>query len=174
MNKLLVILVLFGVFGLVSADGGAFAEGKKLIESNVSCDKLTEHQLEEIGEYLMEQMHPGTSHEAMHNMMGFKEGDPEEEKFHVNLAKAMYCNPTDPSVRGMMGGSMMGGGMIGNNMMGGNWRNNGMMSSYNQPNLFGWTLTDILVLILLIGLIVLVYLNIWTKLKETHTKKVSK
>ncbi len=169
MNKL-VILILFGIFGVVSADGDAFAEGKELVESNTSCDKLTEHQLEEIGEYIMEQMHPGTSHEAMHNMMSFKEGDPEEEKFHVNLAKAMYCNQNDSSMKSY---GMMGGGMMGNNMMGGNFRNTqyGMMSGYNQPNLFGWTLMDILVLILLIGLIILVYLNIWTNIKEKKTKR---
>jgi hypothetical protein len=52
---------------------------------------LTEEQLESIGEYLMELMHPGSAHEAMHEMMGLQEGSEEHKSFHVNLAKAMYC-----------------------------------------------------------------------------------
>ncbi len=76
-----------------------FADTKKLIDTKINCDKLTNEQLEEIGEYLMEQMHPGESHETMHKTMGFKEGESEEMQFHINMAKAMYCS----NQRGMMG-----------------------------------------------------------------------
>jgi len=169
MNKLLVLLILFGIFGVASADGDAFEEGKGLVDSNISCDQLTEHQLEEIGEYIMEQMHSGTSHEAMHEMMGFKEGDPEEEKFHVNLAKTMYC--WDNKSGGMMGSGMMSRGMKSNMMqnmtgIGSAGTPYGMMGYYNTANIFGWDVFHILLLVLLIGLIILVYLNILTKLKE--------
>ena len=92
-----------------------FTDTKKLIDSNISCDKLTDSQLEEIGEYYMEQMHPGESHEAMHKMMGFTEGSKEEVQFHINLAKAMYCSNSTFGMMGMMqSGGMMGGGMMGN------------------------------------------------------------
>lgn len=66
-------------------------EGEGLINSQVNCEKLNDEQLEAVGEYLMEQMHPGESHEAMHKMMGMEEGTEYHKNFHINLAKRMYC-----------------------------------------------------------------------------------
>jgi len=74
------IMLVFGIFllsiSLVLANGdhqSEIEEGKKLVDSGISCDKLTDEQLESIGEYYMEQMHPGEQHEAMHKMMGMEE-----------------------------------------------------------------------------------------------------
>ena len=142
-------------------------EVKSLINSKVSCKSLSEPQLEIMGEYYMEQMHPGESHELMHQMMGLKEGSEDEEQFHINMAKAIYCNEGT----GMMGAGMMNGGMM-SMMMGGNM-GYGMMGNYGYG--FGyWNFVNILYIILLIGLIILVYLwilKLWRNMKNKGSKK---
>ncbi|MFA5797427.1 MAG: SHOCT domain-containing protein [Candidatus Woesearchaeota archaeon] len=98
-------------------------EAKRLIDSKADCKSLSDSQLEIIGEYYMEQMHPGEAHELMHKMMGLKQGSEAEEQLHINMAKRLYCNE---DISGMMGsGSMM-------SMMGGR-----MMGSYPQG--YGYT-----------------------------------
>jgi len=147
-----IIMVIFGILllsiSLVSADGGhqsEIEEGKTLVESEIGCDKLTDEQLEAIGEYYMEQMHPGESHEAMHEMMGIEEGTEYHERFHINIAKMRYCGD---------GGMMDSGGMMGMmNMMGG-----GMMgrypASYEYSNYGYWNMFWILLFATVIFLIV--------------------
>src|SRR3989344_4740227 len=100
-------------------------EVKSLIDSKVSCKSLSDSQLEIMGEYYMEQMHPGESHELMHQMMGLKEGSEAEEQFHISMAKSIYCGETNAFGSGMMGrgmmmggGNMMGYGMVGNKPFG--------------------------------------------------------
>src|SRR3989304_3985909 len=87
-------------------------EARSLIDSKADCKNLSSSQLEIIGEYYMEQMHPGESHKLMHKMMGLEEGSEAEEQFHINMAKTIYCNE---DTGGMMGSggmmNMMGGGM---------------------------------------------------------------
>lgn len=116
MKKILIaILVLLLSISLVSAvSQEELSEAKSLIDSNISCDKTTDDQLEKIGEYYMEQMHPGEAHELMHKMMGLEEGSDAEEQVHISMAKGIYCNEGS----GMMGSGMMGSGMMGNNTMG--------------------------------------------------------
>jgi len=46
---------------LASAHEHNFAETKQLIDSGISCDKLTDEQLEAMGDYYMEQMQPWRS-----------------------------------------------------------------------------------------------------------------
>lgn len=67
---ILILSMLLLSVGLVSAHEHNFGETKQLIDSGIGCDKLTDEQLESIGEYYMEQMHPGEAHELMDNMMG--------------------------------------------------------------------------------------------------------
>ena len=142
-------------------------EAKGLIDSKVSCKSLSNSQLEIIGEYYMEQMHPGKAHELMHQMMGLKEGSEAEEQFHINMAKAIYCGETNA----FGSGGMMGGGMM-SMMMGGNM-GYGMMGNYGYG--FGyWNFVNILYIILLIGLIILVYLwilKLWRNMKNKGNKK---
>src|SRR5574342_579414 len=130
MKKLLGILVilLLATFAAAHEHEDDIAEGKQLVDSKVPCDQLSDDQLEEIGEYLMEQMHPGEAHDQMHEMMGIKEDTPEHEQFHVHIAQMMYCN------KGMMGGRMpmMRGGMMGPGMMYG-----GMMGGSYSPGMMG-------------------------------------
>jgi hypothetical protein len=67
-------------------------EGKRLVKSKADCSKLSDEQLEAIGEYLMEQMHPGEAHEAMHRMMGIEEGTEYHKQVNVNMGRMMYCS----------------------------------------------------------------------------------
>ena len=135
-------------------------EVKSLINSKVSCKSLSNSQLAIMGEYYMEQMHPGESHEFMHQMMGLKEGSEYEEQFHINIAKAIYCGETNAfGSGGMMGGGMMNM-MMGGNMMGGQNVQSGMMQGMTGNLGYGfgyWNFVNVLYVILLIGLIILVY-----------------
>lgn len=89
MKKMILILAIFllgiaAVFAQESHDS-EIVEGKKLVESKISCDRLINEQLEAIGDYYMEQMHPGESHEIMDNMMG-GEGSESLKQVHINMA----------------------------------------------------------------------------------------
>ncbi|MBI2652479.1 hypothetical protein HYX00_03345 [Candidatus Woesearchaeota archaeon] len=158
--SLIVGIVLLLNLSLVSAiTQQEIKEAKSLIDSKIDCKSLSDSQLEIIGEYEMELMHPEDSHEAMHKMMGLKEGSEPEKQFHINMAKTIYCGES---------GGMMGGGMM-NMMMGGNM-GYGMMGNYGY-GLGYWSFVNILYTILLIGLIILVYLWILKLWKNMPKKK---
>lgn len=135
-------------------------EGKNLVESKVSCEQLTDEQLEAVGEYLMEQMHPGESHEAMHKMMGMEEGTEYHKQFHIDMAKMRYCGENQGMMRMPMMNMMRGGGnsmlaplrsFTGMGMMGGN--NWGMGMGWNW---FGWIFMILFWLIIIVGIIALI------------------
>lgn len=161
-------MVLLLNVGLVSAiTPQEIDEAKTLIDSKVSCDTLTNEQLELIGEYYMEQMHPGESHELMHKMMGLEEGTEAEEQFHISMAKRLYCNENS-------GGMMGSGGMMPMmNMMGG-----GTMMGYGSGAMgsggFGWGIMGLLWWALLVGLVVLVWLLIMKLWGDMVGRKVKK
>ncbi len=119
MKKAVLLLMIFAV--LISSQSFAqehdFTETKTLIDSGVSCSQLTNEQLEEIGDYYMEQMHPGEAHEIMDNMMG-GEGSESLKQVHINMARRLYCNENVYIGYGIMGSggmmNMMRGGMMGN------------------------------------------------------------
>ncbi|MDP4039769.1 MAG: hypothetical protein Q8P57_04280 [Candidatus Pacearchaeota archaeon] len=160
MRKILfaIMVVLLLNISLVFAHEHNFTETKQLIDSGISCDKLTDEQLEAMGDYYMEQMHPGEAHEMMDHMMG-GEGSDTLKQMHIQMAKRLYCNE---DVGGMMGGGMM------NMMMG-----SGMMGNLGYG--FGyWNFINILYIILLIGLIILVYLwilKLWKNMQNKGGKK---
>ncbi|MBI2145027.1 hypothetical protein HYU18_01755 [Candidatus Woesearchaeota archaeon] len=152
---LLVVFLLVAVAGFAHSGETEIAEGKGIVESGVSCDNLSDEQLEAVGEYLMELMHPGDLHELMHERMGILEDAEYHERFHVNLAQSMYCG--DRPMAGMMG--MMGWWNDdvpkfgwGRQMMGAG----GMMGAGYGGNSYG-TLTSALYVALLVGIIGLVY-----------------
>ena len=76
------ILVAFVGFVVAAED---VSEGKQLVESKADCSTLSDSQLEAIGEYYMEQMHPGESHELMDAMMG-GEGSESLRQMHITIA----------------------------------------------------------------------------------------
>ena len=150
MKKITLILIIFllsivAAFAQESHDG-EIEEGKKLVESKISCDKMSNEQLETIGDYYMEQMHPGEAHEIMDNMMG-GEGSESLKQVHINMAKRLYCNENFYIGYGMMGSgrltNMMGRGMMGS-----------YPASYDYSNYGYWNIFLILLFAAVIFLIV--------------------
>src|SRR3989338_7949049 len=95
------ILILLGAFVANAHTEEEFAEAEELIKSKGECDELNNEQLELIGEYYMEQMHPGEAHERMDVMMG-GEGSESLQAAHINMARSFYCGE-----HGMMSPEMM-------------------------------------------------------------------
>ncbi|MBS3139182.1 hypothetical protein J4207_05760 [Candidatus Woesearchaeota archaeon] len=93
MRKILFVIMVVLSFNisLVFAHEHNFTETKQFIDSGISCDKLTDEQLEAMGDYYMEQMHPGDAHELMDQMMG-GEGSDTLKQMHIQMAKRLYCN----------------------------------------------------------------------------------
>ena len=154
------ILFLLLNISLVSAHEAEknFTETKQLLESKIDCKNLTEDQLEKIGEYLMEQMHPGEAHEQMHKMMGLEEGTPAEEQMHINMAKNMYCHePVNDTMMNMMSGMAMDHNMTG-------------MMNHNSPQTDN-IVSSILFNVLIIALIVLVVIGIVKISKDVLWKR---
>jgi hypothetical protein len=146
----------------VAAHDDAIANGKLLVDSHVACANLSDTQLESIGEYLMEQAHPGEAHEAMHEMMGIKDGSPEEEQMHRQIAQMMYCGGATGMMNGTLNHPMMARGfapMMGNGMMRSGYPLMGGFAGYNST-------LDALVCIALILLIVWLALSIWKMLQS--------
>jgi hypothetical protein len=176
MKRIFAILAILVAFCGLAFAAEDFSEGKRLVESKADCSQLSDGQLEAIGEYLMEQLHPGAAHERMDAMMG-GEGSASLRNAHIQMAQVIYCGRTDVSLTygGMMGMGMMGGYGLMSNGAGypAAYGTSGYgMMGYGYPNLFGWSIFDMLLLILLLGLIVAVYLHIWSKVKKQ--KKVSR
>ena len=146
-----------------------FEEAKQIIESKIPCSQLTEDQLEHIGDYYMEQMHPGEAHELMDEMMG-GEGSESLRQMHIALAKRLYCNDASGMINYGMMGMMMGGGMM--NMAGSNMMGYGTMGNFGYGTGYG-TFVNLLSLLLTIGLVVLVYLwiiKLWKDLSKKRGK----
>lgn len=84
----MIILLFVSVISAHSEED--FSQAQVLINQSISCDELTEDQLELIGDYYMEQMHPGEAHEYMDEMMG-GEGSESLRQVHINMARNIYC-----------------------------------------------------------------------------------
>ena len=73
MKKLFVISLIFllilSVFSLAHGEE-TFSQAEDIIKDKVPCEDLSDEQLESLGDYYMEQMHPGESHTSMDEMMG--------------------------------------------------------------------------------------------------------
>ncbi len=164
MKKILLFImgiVLLVNINLVFAHEYNFTDTKQLIDSGISCDKLIDEQLEAMGDYYMEQMHPGEAHKMMDQMMG-GEGSESLKQVHIQMAKRLYCNEDVGGMMPMMGNNMMGSGGVG--MMG-----SGMMGNWSYFNY--WNFLNVLYIILLIGLIILVYFWIVKLWKDFYGKK---
>ncbi len=147
---LFVTLLLLSAFATAS-ELEELAEGQRIVENNIACDQLSNDELEAVGEYLMELMHPGELHDLMHQRMGITEGTPEHDQVHINMAQMMYCG------NGMMGyrSWMMGyrGGITQNyGMMGRNGWTTGPMGAWGTDS------TNFLSIFFLIGLVLIVWL----------------
>ncbi len=107
----LLLAIMLTVLGVAFADD--LAEARKLIDAKTPCQDLTESQLEMIGDYYMEQMHPGESHQYMEEAMG-GEGSERLRLMHIAIAKKIYCNDLDSPINyGFLGmGQGYGRGMM--------------------------------------------------------------
>ncbi len=118
MKKPAILFVFFFLLaGIAYAD--EFDEAINLVQSRVPCSSLADNQLEMIGDYYMEQMHPGSLHEVMDERMG-GEGSESLRQVHINIAKSFYCGQSGAMPVSMMNvmTNRAGGGMMGYNMMG--------------------------------------------------------
>ncbi|MBS3074711.1 hypothetical protein J4447_04665 [Candidatus Pacearchaeota archaeon] len=144
-------------------------DAKSIIDSEISCENLSDSQLEMLGEYYMEQMHSGESHELMDKMMG-GEGSESLKQAHINMAKTLYCNE---NAGGMMSSGGMGGMMGMMNMMGEQNPYINMMGNWKYGRNYSDS-TNILYVILLIGVIILVYLwniKLWRDIKNRGSRR---
>jgi hypothetical protein len=141
MKKLIPLCLVFALsLLLVSAHGEeTFAEAEELIKAKVACDQLTKHQLEVIGDYYMEQMHPGESHEIMDERMG-GEGSEALKAMHIRMGQSFYCGDHDALPQSTM--IMMMGKIPGQQL----YQNTGMMNGFGMMggtglfvmSFFGW------------------------------------
>ncbi len=174
------VSILLLILSLVTAsEPEEIAAGKQLVESKVSCASLTNDQFVAIGEYYMEQLHPGNAHELMDQMHG-GEGSTQLEQVHQFMAKKFYCNENTSFGMGMMmgysSGMMDGAGMMnhhntkiagGKTMMGFGNSGYGMMGSTTG----WWSIYAVLYTVLLVGLVLLVILAIIWMWKKVMSKK---
>ena len=161
-------IILFS-FLVVAQEEHDFTKTKQLVDSGVSCNQLTNEQLEEIGDYYMEQMHPGEAHEYMDRMMG-GEGSESLKQAHINIARRIYCNENVGI--GMMGGNMMAGrGITGNSYYQDPQNNNSYQNSSLGFQIFFYIIL-ILVFIVLILLIILLINKSQNNIKQNkgHNK----
>lgn len=162
----MMLLLTFNLFVSADSDHGSFDEAKKIVDSQVSCSDLTDKQLELLGDYYMEQMHPGEAHVSMDKMMG-GEGSEQLKLMHIQMAKKFYCKESvDMMGSGMMSMMMGNSGMMqgGNKMMGTGYGMMGYGTGF-------WGINSILYTILLLGLVVLVWLWAWKLWKSSNKKK---
>ncbi len=148
----LVVVLALSSFLVYAHGEEGLEEAKRLIGSKASCPELSDEQLEDIGDYYMEQMHPGEAHELMDKMMG-GEGSEGLKQMHIMMARQIYCgeNTMQGGMMNNMGGFMGAGQQA--NMMG------GMMGGYGGYGYSNyWNFMNVLYIILLVGLIILVYL----------------
>ena len=143
------MIIILLSFLVIAQEEHDFTEAKKLIDSKISCDKLTNEQLEAIGDYYMEQMHPGEAHEYMDRMMG-GEGSESLKQIHINIARRIYCNE---NVGGMMGG---GYGMMGNYYYQNSQNNNSYQNNFVGFQIFFYVLFILAVIILILIIILLI------------------
>ena len=127
-----------------------FAKAEELIRQKISCGELTDEQLELIGEYYTEQMHPGELHEIMDEKMG-GESSESLRQAHINMGLAFYCGEHGLMSSGMMN-TMMGRGMM-------NGFSNIRSSSYYGAGMTGPGIFIGVIITLII--IILVLLIVW-------------
>src|SRR3989344_3089191 len=135
MKKIMLLLLVLLTVSLITNVNGEedFTKAESLIKSRIACDDMTNDQLESIGDYYMEQMHPGEGSESL-------------KQVHINMAKRLYCNENVYIGYGMMSS----GSMI--NMMMGNYPANYDYSNYGYWNIF-WILFFVAVIFLIVWII---------------------
>ncbi len=171
---ILLMILVFGIILIGAHTEEHFAKAEEIIKQEIPCEELTDEQLEIIGDYLMELMHPGEAHELMHDMMGGEDSET-VKLMHINMAEMMYCNEgqgmnnmMNMMSNGMMSGgmmpmmNMMSGNMMSSEMMGGNMMTGGVsdnMMNYRNAygnNIFGYGVFGMIFAVLVLVILTLV------------------
>lgn len=161
MRKIIYLIFVFAMF--FTSIGYAheqedFDNVVRLIQSKIPCDQLSDEQLELMGDYFMEQMHPGELHEIMDERMG-GEGSIQLKNVHINMARMFYCGESNVMPMSMMNMMINRGG---ENMMDYNYNTGfGMMYGLGW---FGWIL-------MILFWIAIVLLIIWIIQQFTKHKE---
>ena len=159
MKKLFVLILAFSFFlnlGFVAAHGEEdFVQAEGIIKQKISCDDLAEGQLEILGDYYMEQMHPGELHEIMDERIG-GEGSESLRQIHINIGRAFYCGEHG-AMSGEMMGMMMGRGMMGN--------------TYYERNMTGFGISGWIISILVILVLILLIVLLIKKIQKPGGRK---
>ena len=172
---ILLLIILLNIISLVSAHGEeTFAQAEEIIQQKISCEELSEGQLEILGDYFMEQMHPGELHEIMDERMG-GEGSESLRLVHINIGRSFYCGEHTALSSGIMS-TMMGrtygmGGMMGINN---NYGINTLCSSVGGIWCYWPSLGGIINLILSLTIIILLIFFIIRLVKKLQEKSKSK
>ncbi|MDA8086339.1 MAG: SHOCT domain-containing protein [Nitrospiraceae bacterium] len=163
--RFVIIIAILALFGFVMATMNAseIAGARQIIDSNVSCSSLSQAQLELLGDYYMEQMHPGDAHDAMERMMG-GEGSDSLRSAHIQMAEVLYCGRADTPATygGMMGMMPMMGRFANRNPPASSaYRGYGMMGGYGGMMGYGGG-TDYSIWLAVLAVVVLALLAaIW-------------
>lgn len=155
------LLSLISLTFVMATEGEIFKEAEKIIQQKISCNELNDYQLEILGDYYMEQMHPGELHEIMDERMGGESSDLLRQ-VHMNMGKMFYCGEQRAMPMGMMN-MMMGRGNYG--MMGGY-----PLSYYGSANSHGFIFNVLFFLIIIILAIALIILLIKSLSKSERRK----
>ena len=158
----LFIVFLIGISFVYAYGEENFAKAEELIKSKILCSELSEEQLESIGEYYMEQMHPGELHEIMDERMG-GEGSESLRQAHIRIARVFYCGDHGMMSRGMIDVMM---GRSGTSMM----ENNRFY--YRGEENYGSLYGDLLLIFLIVIIIVVILLIFWIAKQSQNTSKI--
>lgn len=158
-------LFLFGLifvssfaFVVMAHGDEVFQQAEEIIQQRISCDDLTEEQLEILGDYYMEQMHPGELHEIMDERMG-GEGSESLRLAHIRMGEAFYCGEHDAVSTDFMS-TMMG-------RTGNTYGGYGMMGGYYSQRGY----SGVLNLLLILGVFVLIVLLVRERQGTKHKRR---
>lgn len=139
----IVIILILLSFNFISSHGEEeFHAAEEIIEQKIPCSELNEEQLEIIGDYYMEQMHPGEAHIKMDEMMG-GEGSESLRQMHINMGIRFYCNGNTNNNYDMM-----------DMIMGRNTQERDINGVYGYG--FSWIFNWIFIIIVIIALVLLI------------------
>ncbi len=143
-----IALIVFSSFISATIDNQTRSQAEQIINNKISCSNLTDNQLEVLGDYYMEQMHPGQAHEIMEQRLGGEDSE-QVRQTHIAMAKMFYCGNTGAMSDAMRSQVLQGsGGMMGG-MMNWAWGSNQYGSG---PFVLTWIIM-ILVILLIIAAI---------------------
>ena len=156
MRKLLTLIITLVLFTSLVYASENYDEAITLIQNKVSCNELTNEQLEVLGDYYMEQMHPGNLHEIMDERMG-GEGSESLRLIHINMGKMFYCGEVNAMPINMINIMMNRGGY--NNMM------------YNMMGYFGYGYSWYGIFLMIIFWAAVIWLIVWVVQQLTRSKE---